>query len=134
MEEFLVHLRYVWIRGRIVVSERDLEAAKQHFEAVREGFLSAGEGYDAALVSLDLALACLQMGRPDIVRQLTEEMLPIFAAQDIHREALAALRLFQEAVQQEVLTEALVRDIKSYMQVARYQPEVRFQPGAGAGN
>jgi tetratricopeptide (TPR) repeat protein len=132
--EPLAHLRYGWIRGRIAASERDLEAAKEHFAAVRNGFISAGVGYDAALVSLDLALACLRLGRPDVVRQLTEEMLPIFASQDIHREALAALRLFQEAVQQEVVTEALVRDLRDYLQEARCQPEVRFQPGAGAEN
>lgn len=134
MGEPLAHLRYAWIRGRIATSERDLEAAKEHFSSVRQGFIAAGEGYDAALVSLDLALACLQMGKPEIVRRLTEEMLPIFTSQNIHREALAALRLFQEAVQQEFLTEALVQDLRSYLQAARYQPEVRFQPGAGAGN
>lgn len=132
--EPLAHLRYGWIRGRIAAAERNLDVARQHFESVRDSFVAAGAGYDAALVSLDLALACLQLGQPEIVRRLTEEMLPIFTSQDIHREALAALRLFQEAVLQESLTEALVRDLQSYLQVARYQPEVRFRPGAGAGN
>jgi len=132
--EPLMHLRYGWIRGRIAAAERDLAVAREHFVAVREGFISAGVGYDAALVSLDLALASLRLGRPEVVRQLVEEMLPIFTSQDIHREALAALRLFQEAVQQEVVTEALVRDVMDYLQEARFQPEVRFQPGAGAGN
>ncbi|HXU29019.1 MAG TPA: hypothetical protein VN851_00440 [Thermoanaerobaculia bacterium] len=132
--EPLAHLRYAWIRGRIAAAERDLGSARKHFAAVRDGFIAAGVGYDAALVSLDLALASLHLGRPDIVRQLAEEMLPIFTSQDIHREALAALRLFQEAVQQEFLTEALVRDLAAYLEEARYQPEVRFQPGAGAGN
>ena len=132
--EPLANLRYGWIRGRIATAERDFAAAKEHFEKVRDEFISAGVGYDAALVSLDLALACLRLGKPEVVKQLTEEMLPIFASQDIHREALAALRLFQEAVQHEILTEALVRDLKAYLQGARYQPEVRFRPGAGAGN
>lgn len=130
----LTHLRYAWIRGRIAAAERDLAGARNHFLAVRDGFVVAGVGYDAALVSLDLALASLRLGRPEVVSQLAKEMLPIFSSQDIHREALAALRLFQEAVQQEILTEALVRDLKTYLQDARYQPEIRFQPGAGAGN
>ncbi|MEP7012591.1 MAG: hypothetical protein ABJC13_19895 [Acidobacteriota bacterium] len=132
--EPLMHLRYGWIRGRIAAAERDLDVARNHFAAVRDGFIAAGVGYDAALVSLDLALASLRAGQPEVVRQLIGEMLPIFTSQDIHREALAALRLFQEAVQQEILTEALVRDLRDYLQEARYQPEVRFQPGAGAGN
>ncbi len=132
--EPLMHLRYSWIRGKIAATERDLAAATEHFRMVRDGFIAAGVVYDAALVSLDLALACLRAGRPDVVRQLTEEMLPIFASQDIHREALAALRLFQEAIQQESLTEALVRDLRDYLLEARCQPDMRFQPGAGAGN
>ena len=134
LDEPLAHLRYGWIRGRIAATERDLDVARQHFGSVRDGFIAAGAGYDAAMVSLDLALASLQLGRPEVVRQLTEEMLPLFTSQDIHREALAALRLFQEAVAQECLTEALVRDLQTYFQIARYQPEVRFRPGAGAGN
>lgn len=132
--EPLMHLRYSWIRGRIASAERNLSAANEYFSTVRDGFIAAGILYDAALVSLDLALASLQMGRPELVRQLTEEMLPIFTSQDIHREALAALRLFQEAVQQEILTESLVRDLKAYLQDARCQPDIPFRPGAGAGN
>ncbi|HEV7671233.1 MAG TPA: hypothetical protein VGS22_22170 [Thermoanaerobaculia bacterium] len=132
--EPLMQLRYGWIRGRIASAERNLAVAREHFSAVRDGFIAGGLGYDAALVSLDLALASLRAGQPELVRRLAEEMLPIFASQDIHAEALAALRLFQEAVQQEILTEALVRDLSIYLQDARYLPEVRFHPGAGAGN
>ncbi len=132
--EPLAHLRYPWMRGKIAHAERDFAAAREHFTFARDEFISAGAVYDAALVSLDLALTSLQIGHPKVVRQLAEEMLPIFSSQAIHREALAALQMFQEAAQQEVLTEALVRDLRDYLQEARYQPEVRFQPGAGAGN
>ncbi len=132
--EPLAQVRYRWIRGRIAAAERDFAEAREHFLWVRNEFIEAEAMYDAAQVSLDLALASLQLGRPEVVRELTDEMMPIFKSLDIHREALAALRLFQEAVHQEILTEALVRDLRAYLQEARYQPEVRFHPGAGANN
>lgn len=34
------------------------------------------------------------------VKQLAEEIAPVFAAQDVHREALAAPALFQEAARE----------------------------------
>jgi len=54
-------------------------------------------GYDAALVSLHLALLYTKEGRAAAVAELAREMIPIFEAQDIHREALAALTVFRQA-------------------------------------
>ena len=53
--------------------------------------------------SLDLAVLYLRLGRRAEVRRLAEEILPLFKAQDVHREALAALTLFQEAARQDSL-------------------------------
>ncbi len=134
MGEPLAHLRYPWIRGRVAMAERDFGLARKKFQVVRDGFVEARMGYDAALVSLDLALVALQQGQSEAVRELAQEMLPTFTSQDVHREALAALKLFTDAAQQEVLTEALIEDLRAYLLDARCQPELRFQPGAGAGN
>jgi len=47
------------------------------------------------------------------VRETAAEMLWIFKAQGVHREALAALRLFCEAAKQETATVALARQVGS---------------------
>ena len=66
--------------------------------------------------------------------QLAEEMHPIFPAEDIHREALAALFLFQEAARRGAATVGLVEDLYAYLKRARKDPELRFirQPEPGS--
>lgn len=61
------------------------------------------------------------------MRRIAEEMVPIFAAQDVHREALAALALFQEAARQDQLTVEKVREVTDYLRTARREPELRFR-------
>ena len=78
----------------------------------REGFIREGNGYDAAMASLDLALLYLKDGRTADVRRLAEEMATLFEAQDVHREALAAVVLFREAARREEVTAALVGEVR----------------------
>jgi len=44
----------------------------------------------------------------------------------VHREALAALRLFCEAAQQEAATVELVRRVERFLRRAQLDPELRF--------
>jgi hypothetical protein len=60
------------------------------------------------------------------VKRLAEEMIPIFQAADVHREALAALLLFQEAARHETLTLKLAREVARYLKAARVDPSLRF--------
>src|SRR6185295_16281917 len=99
--EPLIELRYTWLRGKIAAAESDPEAAGVHFRAARDGFLAAKIGYDAAMVSLDLDNTELRAGRRREARRLSGEVIPLFTTQEVHREALAALRLFQQAGAQE---------------------------------
>jgi tetratricopeptide (TPR) repeat protein len=119
-------LRQLWLKGKIAFAGWQFEAAEDAFLKVRDGFLGEGVGYDAAMVCLDLALLYLKENRPAQVRQLAEEMHAVFAAEDIHREALAALRLFVESAGQEALTIDLVEDVAAYLKRARENPELRF--------
>jgi hypothetical protein len=51
----------------------------------------------------------------------------VFEAQDVHREAHAALLLFRDAVRQERVTEDLVRELMAYLKKARLHPKLRFR-------
>ena len=105
------------------------DAAEKAFLEARDGFIAEGIGYDAAMVTVeDLALLYLREGRTADVKRLAEEILPIFQSQDVHREAVAALRLFQEAARQEQLTIQAVRDYVRYLRKARADPSRPFQP------
>src|SRR5688500_5754879 len=81
--------------------------------------------HSRSCVRMDLALLYLRQGRPAELKTLAREMLPIFRSQDIHREAVAALVLFQEAVREEQITAAFVREIAAYLDAARTDPTLR---------
>lgn len=119
-------LRLSWLRGKIAAGRGEVETAARLLIQTRDGFLARNVGYDAALVSLDLALLYLQHGEAATASRLAEEMLPIFEAQDVHREALAALMLFQDAARREALTVASVRKLAAYLRDARTDPSLRF--------
>jgi len=53
-------------------------------------------------------------------------MIPLFQAQDIHREALAALALFQEAARQDRLTVEKTLEVAAYLREARHESSRRF--------
>jgi tetratricopeptide (TPR) repeat protein len=121
-----LQLRLTWIRGDIAVASGDFARAEQAYLEARDGCIAQGIGYDAAMVSLDLAVLYLKEGRMADVQRVAEEMLPIFQAQDVHREALAALRLFQEAARRQELTVEKALEVAAYLREARGEPGRRF--------
>ena len=68
--------------------------------------------------SEDLAVMYLRRGRTAEVRQLAEEMIAVFQAQNLPADALCALRLCAAAAQREELTAAMARDSASQIRQA----------------
>jgi tetratricopeptide (TPR) repeat protein len=123
-------LRLGWLEGRIAVRLGRFVEAESRLLEVHRGFLAEGHGYDASLVALDLAHLYLEEGRHAEVKTLASGMLDVFLSQDIHRQALAALAVFQQAVEAESATPCLVREISSYLLRARKNPRLRFEKAA----
>jgi tetratricopeptide (TPR) repeat protein len=120
-------LRFRWLDGRIAAGLGQREEALMALAGVREGFATRGIAYDTALASLELAEIYLKEGRTAEVKTIARQMAPIFQSQGVHREALAALKLFQEAAAREALTLDLARRLVRYLQRAQYNPELRFE-------
>ncbi|HSF38796.1 MAG TPA: helix-turn-helix transcriptional regulator [Thermoanaerobaculia bacterium] len=120
-------VRVVWLESRIFVGLGRREEAMAALEQVRGEFTTREIAYDAALVSLELAVLYLEDGRISEVRILARQMLWIFRAQGVHREALAALKLFCEAAEREQATVDLARRIAEYLERARHNPALRFE-------
>jgi len=123
-------LRLGWLEGRIALRLGRRDEAESTLRDVQRGFLAEGYGYDASLVALDLAHLYLEEGRHSEVRALAANMLDVFLSQDIHRQALAALAVFQQAVEADNATPCLVREISSYLLRARRNPRLRFEKAA----
>ena len=126
--DFSTQTRRLWLEGRLMVQLGREEEAIKSLTAARRAFLERGIGYDAALVSLELAALHLGRGEAEAVKRLAEEMLPIFRSRDVHREAMAALLLFQQAARNEALSRELLTALSSYLRRARRDSRLRF-PG-----
>jgi tetratricopeptide (TPR) repeat protein len=117
----------VWLEGLVASGLGQKEEARKRFEQVRREFATRRMAYDYALVSLELALVLQDEGRTSEIYNLAEEMFWIFRDQGVHREALAALKLFCEAAKQEAATTELTRRVVRYLYRAQHDPELRFE-------
>jgi len=119
--------RRLWVLGRIACGLGRPRPAESLFRAARDGFLAAEIPYDTALVSLDLALLFAGQGRSRELRRLAEEMMPIFASRQIHREALAALAFLKTAMESEQASLELVSRVAAYLRRAEHDPALPFE-------
>lgn len=119
-------IRVNWLEGRIAAGlGRPWEAQRLLREARRE-FGLRGMSYDVALALLEETVLLLDEGRTAEVRVLSRELMKVFESKGVHREALAALRLFYEAAEREEATADLARRVLRYLFRARYDQGLRF--------
>lgn len=119
--------RLCWLEAMMLDRIQDIDGAVERYEEVREFFLEHRVSYDAALVSLDLAALYLENGRSAEAKLLAAELVPAFEAQEIHREAAAALAVFCQAVQKERATVELAKNVADFIQRVKGRPELRYQ-------
>jgi transcriptional regulator with XRE-family HTH domain len=112
-------VRLKWLEARVAAGLGQSEEAMAGLEQVQQVFTDREMPYDAALSSLDLAVLWLESGRRAEVRELAVGMAWIFKAKGIHREALAALRLFEEAVRYDKATAGLARQVIAEIEKVR---------------
>lgn len=120
----LIRLRY--LEGKVAAGLGRTEQAIAAYQEVREAFAQLELDYDAAVVALDLAVLLAATRRTAEVRRLAEEMLPIFGSRHIHREALAALIVFERAAKLEEAGFELVSKVADFLGRARHNPDLRF--------
>lgn len=128
--EKLEELKARWLEGLITAGLGDDANAEKAFSEVRTGFADAELPYDAALVSLALAEVWLRAGRTQEIKALVDETLAIFRARQIRREAIAALLMLREALEQEGATVSLLRTVASELERLEREPmrRVRIEP------
>ncbi len=120
-------VRLRWLEGRTAAGLGATEEALSALSWVRTEFAAQSIAYDAALVTLELAVLQLERGRTRDVKALARQMAPIFQTQGVHREALAALKLFCEAAEKEAATVELAKRIVEYLYRAQHNPQLRFE-------
>jgi tetratricopeptide (TPR) repeat protein len=119
-------LRMTWVQGRIAAGLGRIKEARRLLAQARREFAARGMEYDVALALLEESVLLLGNGRAAEVRLLTRDLAALFDSKGVHREAVAALRLFQEAADREQATADLARRVLRYLFRARYDPGLRF--------
>jgi len=119
--------RLKWIEGRIAAGQGDLARGIELLTTVRGALVSGEIGFDTALVSLELAGFYARKGNNAAVKTLAGHMAPIFQANVLHREALAAIAYFRQAADRKEVTAELTGKIALYLIRARHNPALRFE-------
>ncbi|HSL81612.1 MAG TPA: tetratricopeptide repeat protein [Thermoanaerobaculia bacterium] len=125
--EFWTEQRRTWLAGRLAQARGDVAEAEGFYQAIRDGFLEREMAYDYALSTLEHAGLLLEQGRHAEVRRLAEELVPLFVSHQLHRHALAALSIFQQAAAAQEATSELVRDVLAYLRRARNNPKLAYR-------
>ena len=124
LSEELDLARVAWLEGKIAAGLGRASTAQAAFRQASTVFYRRELTWDYAVVSLELALILLEQGRAAETRKLAEEMLQIFKAQKVEREALAALQLFCNAARRGTATVELARKVVKFLYRAQYDPEL----------
>ncbi len=115
-------IRLRWLEGRLERGLGRYEMAEVALNEAHQAFLEAEDPWDAALVSLDLAeLYALQQRGPEL-RSLSARLAPLFDSMLLHREALAALRIFRRALETDDVTASLIEETRQQVTRARVHP------------
>ncbi len=126
-------LRMRWAEAKIAAESGAEGCPLRLFEELRHEFSTRRMRYDTALVSIELALLHYRAGRLDEVTRIAETIVPIFAAEEVHREALAATSLLLRAAREGTLNALLFHRIAAFLKRARYLPDLRFEDDLSAG-
>jgi len=124
-EIFLI--RVSWLEGRIAAGLGRTREARRLLGQARREFERLKMSYDLALALLEEAVLLLEEGRPAEVKALADDLAQVFADKGVHREALAALRLFHEAAERAEATAELARRVLRFLFRARHDQGLRFE-------
>lgn len=121
----LIALRAGWQEGQLLRDLGHLRAAETALLQASNGFLERELFYETALVSLDLSAVYLKLGETQKLREAVSEMVPIFTALGVDREALAALLQLQQATQQSRQAFELIRFLNARLEELPHRQTLR---------
>lgn len=119
-DEPWIRNRRVWVEAKIAFGLGQLTKAEELLVEARAGFLNQSAPYEVALVCLELAGIFAKQGRIAELKQLAQEMTPIFSSRKIHREALAALAFWRHSVEAETASAELAARVAAAVKLGRF--------------
>lgn len=111
-----------WVEALVARGLERPAEAEELFLAVVDGFGEDGRPYDMALAGLELGTLYAEQGRMNDILELVRRILPVFVDRHIHREAIGALLLLEEAAANQRAHAALVTQLTNTVAQARRLP------------
>jgi hypothetical protein len=105
-----------WVEGLVRMGREDWLTAENLLQEARAGFNRIGDWGQTAVVSLDLSILLTRLGRHSEVIKLTADIVPLLEAHSIRREAVAALKLLQEALSKKSVSLAVLDQLRGNLQ------------------
>lgn len=127
-------LKLRWLRARIDIGLGQSNRAWERFEKVRAGFQEEGLLYKTALVTLEMALLASRIGRNEDTYRLALESVQVFRSLSIGPEALGAVILLQNFVDQRVVSPDLLKWILDFLLAAERDPSATLLEWMGRFN
>lgn len=118
--------RVVGLQGRINVGLGRTEEGRENLELAASQFAAKRMWYDVALLVLELSALLLREGKKAEVRALTPRLTEVFRSKKVHREALAALRLFRDSAEADTADERLARRVLGFLYRARHDKGLKL--------
>lgn len=115
-------VRASWLVGRIAAAAGEWAEAEKAFRMARDHFADQEHGFNAALACLDLAALHHRAGHWDQVQEAATQAVRLFEAHEVHREALAALALVQDAARRRSLDAETLHRVMGLVQQAQREP------------
>lgn len=110
----LTQLRLHWVEGKIAHRLGDLSSAETIFGHLWDEFRARDLNQEVVLVSIDLAQVLVKKGEPARAAELAAQCYSIMANWGLHRDALAAWLVFQEALAQGRTVADLFQKVEGY--------------------
>jgi tetratricopeptide (TPR) repeat protein len=103
--------RRLWAEGIIARElEEDLAKAERLLSKASDRLAEHGYLLEAALAGLDLAAVYARLGQSAEVLRVASDLVRLFQVRDVHPEALAALKMVQEAAERQAVSLALLSE------------------------
>lgn len=122
----VTQLRLHWVEGKIACRLGEYDEAESIFSQIWEEFRVRNLNQEVVLVTIDLAQVLTAKDEPERAAQLAAECYSIMKAWGLHKDALAAWLVFQEALSQEMARNELFGQLGDYFRRHWFMP-ARFE-------
>lgn len=123
----LTYLRLHWVEAKIAFRLGEYEDAESIFGQLWEEFRARNLNQEVVLVTIDLAQVLAAKGEAERAARLAAECYSIMKSWGLHRDALAAWLVFQEALSQKRGVREIFGRVGEYYRRHWFMP-ARFEP------